>query len=189
MPSERKDRNEVRELRLEGLGLFVTLSLLVAGLGGAFLLGRWYERSAAPAGAVHALSGDPLANVVEMEEPVDLADTANHFDTLGGAEKEAEPERQAQRATPPPRNAPAAQASGGPFFVQIVAVRDRQSAEHFVQRLGSEGYPVRLFSVADGSQTLYKVRVGGYGSQDQARARAQELVGKGYAGAWVTRID
>ena len=80
--------NDVRELRLEGAGLFLIVAFLGAGLIGAFFLGRWYERSSAPPAGLDRLASDPLENVVPPESVEDVDATANNFDTVEGATAE-----------------------------------------------------------------------------------------------------
>ena len=195
MGADRRDANSVREFRFEGLGLVLVVTLLVGLLGGSFFFGRWYERRT-HGGLPAELSGldDPLANVVEIEEPTDVGETASYFDTLEGEQKEAEPGREtvtprppATAETPAPQE-PRPEASGN-FFVQIAAVRDRGAAERLIEELRGSGYPVRLFSEAEGRGALYKIRVGGYPTEQQARETVKSLVNKGYQGAWVTRIE
>ena len=185
--------NEVRELRLEGVGLFVIVAFLGAGLVGAFFLGRWYERSSAPLG-LDQLASDPLENVVSPEQIEDVDVGANSFDTVEGSTV-AEPARQ---ATPPVAQTSSAQAvrtsapataGNGSFYVQIAAFRDRSSADKVAAELDSSGYPVNVFSEDGQSGQLFKVRVGGYATRDEAVAIAGELKAKGHPGAFPTKVD
>ena len=77
----------------------------------------------------------------------------------------------------------------GDYFVQVAATHDEGAAAGLVERLQGESYRVRLFTQQDGRDLLYKVRVGGYASQQAARTTAQELQQKGYQGAWVTKAN
>lgn len=194
--AERQD-NEVRELRLEGAGLFLIVAFLGAGLVGAFFLGRWYERSSAPPAALTQLNSDPLENVVPPDRVEDVDASANAFDTVDGATV-AEPERQA--VPPAARNSEVAQqepvpatgpadAGDGPFYVQIAAFRDRGSADKVAGELTSGGYAANVFYEDGPSGQLYKVRVGGFATRDEAATVAGELKTKGHAGAFPTRID
>jgi len=205
MVGEKQGGNGVRELRLEGLGLLLVTGVLIVLLGAAFYVGRWYERQVGPAGA-EALAGtalaDPLANV---EAPADIDRSADYFDEVQGAQKEAEPQREIQRETPEPAPPPAAAAEdapasapapapaaadqGGAFYVQIFAGRDRRSAEDLVRELTEKGHPVQLFSEREGRGALYKVRVGGYATRELAGGVAERLRQDGYSGAWVTSVD
>lgn len=183
---------DVRELRLEGAGLFIIVALLVAGIAGAFFLGRWYERSSAPSASHANLTSDPLEHVVTPDAVEAVGVEAGRFDKIDGA-IEAEPQRQ---ATPPPLKAsesaqPAeqqARASEGSFYVQIAAFRDRGSADKVVGELSAASYPVKVFSENGASGQLYKVRVGGYATREEAAAVAAELNTKGHAGAFPTEV-
>ena len=193
-------KEPVREFRLEGAGLMLIGGVLLAALVGAFFLGRWYEReTTGPLAAQAAAAGDPLANVVRTveEPPVDVDEGAGHFDRVEGAEQELEPDREAQRkasAAGTTKRAPASGSAvhavaGGKFWVQVFAGRDERAAAGLVQQLESAGHPVKLHAVREGQGSLYKVRVGGFASMEQARQMVEQLQGEGYAGAWVTKVD
>jgi cell division septation protein DedD len=192
MTSEQEETGEIREFRLEGATLVVVVVVLVVALAGAFYVGRLVERKSRPVGTFADGSlEDPLANVAQSEEPADVDETAGFFDEGEGGE--AEPEREARRTLGQPEGgeSPAAAtpaATPGSHFVQVWAGRDRQAAEVMIEKLQKEGYSVRLFSDRVESDTLYKVRVGGFESEDQARNMATELEQKGYRGAWVTTV-
>jgi hypothetical protein len=192
----------VREVRLEGVRLWVVCGGLTLALLAAFMVGRWWERESRPPQFGRLGSGgagDPLANVVEAEEPADVDGGADFFDTVQGGDKELEPQREVgevgevARARPqddsPAGGAADAKPDNGPFYVQVFAGRDRSAAEAMVGRLQRASYDVRLFTERSGSDALYKVRVGGYATEDEARSEAQDLVKEGYGGAWVTRVD
>ena len=189
--------SEVRELRLEGAGLFIIVAFLGAGLIGTFFLGRWYERSSAPPAGLESLASDPLENVVAPAEVENVDAGAGAFDKIDGSTT-AEPSRQ---ATPPPveerREAaapveqvatPEKEAPAGKFYVQIAAFRDRSSADKVVGELKGAGYPVKVFSEDGASGRLYKVRVGGYASREEAASVAVVLSTNGHAGAFPTEI-
>ena len=191
--------NEVRELRLEGAGLFLIVAFLGAGLVGAFFLGRWYERSSAPPSGLDRLASDPLENVVPPDRVEDVDAGANSFDTVEGSTV-AEPARQARppaaRDAEQPRQEPAqtkapttATVAGGPFYVHIGAFRDRGSAEKVTGELTSAGYSAGVFSEKGASGQLFKVRVGGFGTRDEAATIAGELKTKGHPGAFPTKIE
>jgi len=195
MAADRRESEPVREFRLEGGGLFIVGGLIVAGLAGAFYVGRWYERSVRPAGPAAMLEQtDPLGNVVHPDQATDVDASANFFDSVQGDEKQAEPERETQRAEPaaheqPPADAAVVESAGGPWFVQVHAGRDRRAVEELKRQLESAGYPVRLLSEREGQGALYKVRVGGFQSEAEARESRSGLVAAGYAGAWVPPLE
>jgi hypothetical protein len=176
--------DEPRELRLEGITLAVAGGVLLALLFGAFELGRAVERWSAPARA--AAPDDPLGNV--EQDTVDAAEKLTFFDTLSGQGKEAEPKRETAAGgaaiTPPP-----SPPSAGPWYVQVFVGRDRAAAEEVVRTLRGKGYPVRTDAVSEGkSGSLYKVRVGGYGTKEGADAGADKLHKDGQNSTWVVRV-
>jgi cell division septation protein DedD len=194
-----REPDEVKEFRLEGTTLVVAVALLLAVLGGIFYLGRRVERSGPPPATGAARADDPLAHVASKSAPpADVDRSSGVFDRV---EEERKPEPSRENAkrpsepTPgsgsPPAGAPPEPAparSDGDWFVQVWAGRDRQAAELLVDKLQGQGYPVRLFTDRVEGDTLYKVRVGGYGDDSEARRVSEELEGKGYRGAWVTSV-
>jgi cell division septation protein DedD len=193
MGTEDRNRDEVREFRLEGVGLMLVGGVLIVLLVASFYLGRWYERqtgSPAAAGIAMTEQGDPLANVVDSEPPADVDGKSDFFDETAGTEKELEPAREIEREQP--RSAPAVEqqpASSGSFYVQVVAGRDRVSIEKLIDQLKQKGYSARLFSEREGAGSLFKLRVGGYETRAQADTAAEKLRQEGYSGAWVTKVD
>ena len=202
MSPDNESGSGVREFRLEGLGLFVLVGAAVVLLVGAFWVGRWYERTVrgpasfqdGTAGASDSTAGDPAA-VVEGEAEEGLT----YFDTVEGGEKESETWREARPSptvapggegeTAPDQPAPAAEGSGGPWFVQVFAGRDRASAENIAARLGDLGYPVKVHTVREGQTSLFKVGVGGFESREEADVRVAELKERGFESAWTNRFD
>ena len=183
MPSEDDAREGSREIRLEGALLIVAAAFLLALLFGAFAFGRVVERWSAPA---RTSSSEPAGNV---EPETAEAEKPTFFDTTTGSGKEAEPSREAQTKAvavlPPP-----APVTAGSWFVQVFVGRDRQAAEDVVRALRAKRYPVRIDAVSEGaSGSLFKVRVGGFPTKDQADAGAEKLRNDGHSGAWVVRVQ
>jgi cell division septation protein DedD len=177
-----------REVRLEGAALGIATVLLAALLGGAFWLGRVYERIAASPLARRA--AEAAGESPSKGAAVPRTDDLSFFDTLSGPGQEAEPARQASRAAsapPPPVPTTRAEGAPGPWFVQVFAGRDRRAAEQVVKDLDGRGHPVRLESEREGAGSLFKVRVGGFASREAAETAAGVLRGQGQAGAWVVR--
>lgn len=184
MPSDDDAREVSREIRLEGPLLIVAAGFLLALLFGAFALGRAVERWSAPArtSSSSESAGNAEPETAEAEKPT-------FFDTTTGSGKEAEPSREAQTkaapAVPPP-----APVTAGSWFVQVFVGRDRQAAEDVVRALRAKRYPVRIDAVSEGaSGSLFKVRVGGFPTKDQADAGAEKLRNDGHSGAWVVRVQ
>jgi cell division protein FtsN len=185
MDRDAERRDEPRELRLEGAVLAIAGGVLLALLFGAFQLGRAVERWSAPPRSASS-PADPLGNV--EKEAVDATEKLTFFDTLSGAGKEPEPDREARAkaASPPPA---AAEVTPGPWFVQVFVGRDRQAAEEVVRALRGQRYPVRIDAVAEGaSGSLFKVRVGGFPTKEAADQGAERLHGDGHSGTWVVRV-
>ena len=192
MANERRRADRDREFRLEGAGLLLVSGALIVLLGGAFWLGRWYERGSRP-DAPRPVGGNPLANVVpaEPQPPKDVDSSLTYFDSMEGEGKEAEPGREiAPKTAPPPvaRKDPKP-ATGTGFYVQVFAGRDEEAAAGLVQSLEGGGYDARLFTEREGTGMLYKVRVGGYDTRESAADVAQSLKSLGYTGAWVTHVE
>jgi hypothetical protein len=188
--------HETRELRLEGIGLFVIGALLLAALAGAFYLGRYVERRSNPAAGFGAEMTDLGPTGSGRLDDADVE--GGHFDTLEGEQKEAEPYREtapppAPRETPPApatvtdaappsEPQPTAASTGGNFYVQVLASRQRSSAESLIQKLSDAGFPARIRT--DGG--VHRVQVGGYASRTEAVAVRDRLREAGYGDAWLT---
>ena len=168
-------------------------------------------------GPVGAAESDPLANVeppADVDDSADYFDEVQGAEQEAEPQREipretsqpaqpaaAEEEPAApppatreETATPPraeeqPPAAPAETVDDGSFYVQVFAGRDRESAEALVRELTGKGHPVRLFSEREGRGALYKVRVGGYATRDEADGVAGRLRQDGYSGAWVTSVE
>jgi cell division protein FtsN len=186
-PEPGPDR-EPRELRLEGFTLALAGGILLALLFGAFELGRAVERWSAPARA--SSPGDPLGALPPEPTESQEKEKPTFFDTTSAPGQEAEPKREARSTATtaaPPASAP--QVSSGPWYVQVFVGRDRAAAEEVVRTLKAHGYPVRTDAVAEGkSDSLYKVRVGGYATKDAADAGAEHLHKDGQASTWVVKV-
>lgn len=182
----------VREFRLEGLAIWGVFSVLAVLLVLAFWAGRLTAPGGGPSGEsdVGAGAGSVASPASPTEVPVE--ETLSFFDRASGQGQQAEPRRE---ASPGPaasesegRPAPAVRPSPGDWFVQVFAGRDRQAAELVSRQLRERGHPVRLDAEREGSGSLYKVRVGGYRSREEADRAAATLRKEGSSGAWVTRL-
>ena len=204
MSAQMRGTEPSREFRLEGMGLALVGGILAVALLGSFFLGRWSAGPSKAIDASQASGADPLANVMDPDGTTDVEEGLNFFDTVEGGEKQAEPVREMPETTKPvpapvasrPKSGTAPPAGGqgpattasGSFWVQVWAGRDHSAAAGLVQRLESEGRSVKLHTQRDGSDSLFKVRVGGYATREAAKSVAEELQDGGYSGAWVTEI-
>jgi len=62
-----------------------------------------------------------------------------------------------------------------PFNIQIEAVMDKSGADEMITRLRGLGYHAQETTTSLGGQTWYRVRVGPYDSEDEARAAETKL--------------
>ena len=197
-----QDTDEVREFRLEGLGLLLVSAIMLAALSGAFYLGRWYEsRTNDPSnGAAAELAALPGADAETRTKVVSATGGLTAFDTVEG-DVVGEPRREARsgdradrptaeggRTSTPASDTPKPPPVVAPWTVQVAAVRERQSAEQLFAELDDKGFEVRIDTIREGSDTIFKVRVGGFSDKDAAGPTAGRLKAAGYA-SWVTRAD
>jgi DedD protein len=99
-----------------------------------------------------------------------------------------------QRASAPPAT-PVAQPKpvrGGSardsWVVQIVALRDRQTANSIVKRLTGKGYPAFLVDPAAGAPApVFKVQVGRYADRDEAEQVRRRLEKEEQFKPWISR--
>ena len=79
----------------------------------------------------------------------------------------------APAVAPPPVAAPPANKKG--FNIQVEAVMDKSGADSMVARLRSLGYNAQSYQTTLGGQTWYRVRVGPYYNEDDAKAAQAKL--------------
>ncbi|HUA34944.1 MAG TPA: SPOR domain-containing protein [Candidatus Binataceae bacterium] len=89
----------------------------------------------------------------------------------------------APAVAPPPVAAPPANKKG--FNIQVEAVMDKSGADAMVARLKSLGYNAQSYQTTLGGQTWYRVRVGPYYSEEEAKA-AQDKLRDQYRQAYTT---
>ena len=93
-----------------------------------------------------------------------------------GAEKKPEPAT-ATAATPPTQSAESAERkeNGQVWSVQVNAYPDERSAKQLVDRLTNKGYNAVISETQNKGKTWYRVRVGRYGSREEADKALQDL--------------
>jgi DedD protein len=116
----------------------------------------------------------------------------------------ASAEAAAKKIAPPPpaprpataKSAPAhavaaADAAGEPggqgFAVQIAALNVRSEADAIAKRLSSKGYAAYVISPANGTPSVYRVRVGKFPTRREAESVAARLQKEEQFKPWVTR--
>jgi len=107
----------------------------------------------------------------------------------------------AVRETPPPAPAPAPKAAapapvadaahaepgGQGFAVQIAALNVRSEADAIAKRLSSKGYAAYVLAPADGTPSVYRVRIGKFPTRREAESIAARLQKEEQFKPWVTR--
>jgi len=93
------------------------------------------------------------------------------------AEDEDEDNAAVNETSPPVTAPPAAPApvNRKGFNIQVEAVMDKSGADAMVARLRSLGYNAQSYQTTLGGQTWYRVRVGPYYSEDEAKAAQNKL--------------
>ena len=106
------------------------------------------------------------------------------------AAKEAAPAlKDPAKATAPAKAAApqAAPPTGDGFAVQIAALNVRSEADAIARRLSSKGYSAYVMSPANGTPSVYRVRVGKFPTRREAESIAARLQKEEQFKPWVTR--
>jgi cell division septation protein DedD len=125
-------------------------------------------RTAAPpdAPAPSVKSSQPAVAASAKETPVVAAKTA-------------------AAAAPSTDSASADQGSG--FAVQIAALNAKNEADAIARRLSSKGYAAYVLSPSTGTPSVYRVRVGKFGTRREAESVAAKLQKEEQYKPWITR--
>jgi DedD protein len=117
--------------------------------------------------------------------------SAAKADAKPAAPTETAAESKPTVATAQPMSAATAQASASPaavpkpeggFVVQLAAFADDKGANALANKLKKGGYAAYVEPVNTSRGTLWRVRVGGYGTRPEADAARVALKGEGYSG-------
>ena len=96
-----------------------------------------------------------------------------------GAEADAGPGR-ASRPTAPA-------SAGGAIAVQVGAFATRKEADALAKRLSGRGYAVYVMNPTGDGKNVYRVRVGNYGTADEAQRVSARLTQQENLKPWITR--
>lgn len=182
------------EILLENRHLaFVGVGVLMLCLG-AFLLGRWTEhrRWVNPDTPLPHVSGAtehlPIEPAFPVEEalrragPVEELAVERQDDPQAASPPSQENLRSEPRAEKPPL--PAAQ--GEDLYVQVLATRHQEAAVRLRERLSGRNYPATVVSLPDAQgRMLYRVRVGGYQTREEAKRVAVRLENEERLKTWI----
>ncbi|MEM6704266.1 MAG: SPOR domain-containing protein, partial [Acidobacteriota bacterium] len=94
-------------------------------------------------------------------------------------------------AADPPASTPVASSSPAPpaagsRVIQVFSSADREQAQALLGRLEQAGYSAFMDPLDNGTRTMYRVRVGPYGSEDAAKSAASELRREFRLETWIT---
>lgn len=188
------------EILLENRHLaFIGAGVLVLCVG-SFLVGRWTERSrwvdpdtAMPqlAGAAGDLpiEGGPLPSAAPADAGAE--EIGEEDEGEAPAAPAIEPAASTSRSEPPapePRAEKARQGAvrGDDLYIQVLATRHSDAARALRDRLAGRDYPVAVVSSPDAQgRPLYRVRVGGYGSREEAERVAARLEKEERLKTWI----
>ena len=128
---------------------------------------------------------DAAALEQELLEREDTA-ASGAAESTEATELEAEPmDVAAVPEEPEPEPIPTG-ASGTGWSVQVAACEDADYAEHLIERYQSRGYSPYLTTFTHNGQMYYRVRLGVFDTQEEARRVRLELIDKYSVDSWVT---
>jgi DedD protein len=97
------------------------------------------------------------------------------------------PEPAAVTATAPAASTSAASSVGGKIAVQVGAFKTRSEADVLARRLSGRGYAVYVMPPTTDGKNVYRVRVGNFGSADEAQRVSAKLTSQEKLKPWITR--
>ena len=171
--------------------LLVALALLLVlafafGYGAAWSVLADRGLGAATPG-VRAAAAAPIPEQVILPSPSPIPPSA----VPSAAPTAAPTEIPTPRPTDKPRPSPTPTATAGPtmFWVQVVAVSDRQGLADARSKVGKLGFPSDHQQVAQartaGGNVLYKLRVGPFPDRTSADRVSERMRAAGFPDAWV----
>jgi DedD protein len=92
-----------------------------------------------------------------------------------------------EAAQAPVADAARAESAGQGFAVQIAALNVRSEADAIARRLSSKGYAAYVLPPADGTPSVYRVRIGKFPTRREAETIAARLQKEEQFKPWVTR--
>jgi cell division septation protein DedD len=166
----------------------------VADSAPASVVSETLPQQPAAAPAPTPAGSDPTAAA-----PPPTVDDLSYFNRLEKTNAPAEQLKPAPAAPPPAPvakepapapltdAAPSTEPSGQGFAVQIAALNVRSEADAIAKRLSSKGYAAYVLSPANGTPTVYRVRVGKFTTRREAETIAARLQKEEQFKPWVTR--
>lgn len=142
--------------------------------------------AALPPAPAKVASAPPLAATAPRPASKAAAEPLRAAAALSRSEAAAEAGMEAPEVELKTAAARAPRTKRKPYNIQIEAVMDKRGAEDMIKRLRSLGYLPYIVETDIDGQTWYRVRVGPYESEAEARA-AEAKLHERYSGAFTTR--
>ncbi|MEW6264385.1 MAG: SPOR domain-containing protein [Thermodesulfobacteriota bacterium] len=95
----------------------------------------------------------------------------------------AKPDQSAAPAGSPPTRKP-----GENFSIQVATARSPEEAERMTGNLRSRGFDAYYYRVDQAGTTMYRVRVGRYGTRQEAKAAMDKLIAAGHRGMFISSL-
>lgn len=167
----------------------ITVScLFVAGFVVVFFLGILIGQSIEERKLLRT-EGQAVRVPVESSAPKDEQEVT-FYETLTTPkpppDTELSPDPKPSRDPKPPARG-RTEGDPAPWTVQVFASRSRSTADGMVAKLRRQGHGAYMVSVELNGRTFYRVRVGRYGSRQEALADLQRLKAADYKNAEITR--
>ena len=134
----------------------------------------YFNRLEKPAAAPEKLKAAPEKTVPPVAKPAVPAPPPAQKAVPASAETRAESQAIAEPA-------------GSGFSIQIAALNVRGDADAIAKRLSSKGYAAYVLSPANGTPSVYRVRVGKFPTRREAETVASKLQKEEQFKPWVTR--
>jgi len=136
--------------------------------------------------------------------PPPAVDDLSYFNRLEKSNQPAEslkppsePLEKSARATapapPPPKESRAQPAASTPepggqgYALQVAALRERNEADAIANRLASKGYTAYVLAPANGTPSVFRVRIGKFKTRREAETIAAKLQREEQFNPWITR--
>lgn len=168
--------------------LITVSSLFVAGFVVVFFLGILIGQSIEERKLLRT-EGQAVRVPVESGAPKDEQDMT-FYETLTTPKPppatEISPDPKPSR-DPKPSAQGRTEGDPAPWTVQVFASRSRSTADDMVAKLRRQGYGAYMVSVQLNDRTFYRVRVGRYGSRQDAMGDLERLKAANFKNAEITR--
>ena len=166
-----KDK-DVREIQLSSsyLALIFIMMLIVGCV--IFILGISVGRRQGLASREFQAASEQLTEQVSQQKPVPAAEEPAAKETIGQElASHQKVQEKAETPTPPPK------AENGPFFIQVGAYSQKSGAEGFAQGLRRQGFTIVILDpFPRDRRPIYRVRVGGFRTKEEAEQVLERLV-------------